>query len=367
MLCPSCGEDNPQTYHFCGMCGTLLQVKATALTAKLSPARKPAPTANHEDAQEHRPQPQTPPLPEFHPRPEASATGISGPSLLGLDESDPAPSSDEDAYEPFRRTQAGLEPNDPVTRRRRILALVALLLALGAAARWSYYSYTRITGSSTGTAASNRPAPVPSAVTPPQPATTAPPVPQPQASAQASQPAPADPKETPTAQPNTAKAPATAPTAITPAKSSETIAKADAPATPAMRVTATRPKAAPAARSSAQDSVVAANQPAPDAGGDADYRKGEAYLYGHGVAADCEQAMKFLKSASNKRSAKARSTFGTMYATGHCVPRDLPTSYEWFALALQVDPNNQILEKDLNAIWNQMTPPERELATKSKQ
>jgi len=67
-----------------------------------------------------------------------------------------------------------------------------------------------------------------------------------------------------------------------------------------------------------------------------------------------------------KQSAKARSAFGTMYATGHCVARDLPTSYSWFAQALRADPNNQILEKDLTAVWNQMTPPERQLAAKNK-
>ena len=100
--------------------------------------------------------------------------------------------------------------------------------------------------------------------------------------------------------------------------------------------------------------------------GDADYRKGEAFLYGRGGAENCDQAVKYLKSASARQNAKARSTFGTMYATGHCVPRDLPTSYAWFALALRVDPNNHILEKDLTAVWNQMTPPEREMAMKSK-
>ena len=88
---------------------------------------------------------------------------------------------------------------------------------------------------------------------------------------------------------------------------------------------------------------------------------------GRGVAENCDEAVKNLKAASAKSNAKARSAFGTMYATGHCVPRDLPTSYLWFALALQVDPNNQILEKDLSAIWNQMTPPERQTATRMKQ
>jgi TPR repeat protein len=101
--------------------------------------------------------------------------------------------------------------------------------------------------------------------------------------------------------------------------------------------------------------------------GTADFQKGEAYLYGRGAPENCDQAVKYLKSASAKSSAKAKSAFGTMYATGHCVARDLPTSYLWFAMALREDPNNQILEKDLSAIWNQMTPPERQLATRMKQ
>ena len=97
------------------------------------------------------------------------------------------------------------------------------------------------------------------------------------------------------------------------------------------------------------------------------FRKGEAYLYGRGVTENCDEAVKYLKAASAQKNAKARSAFGTMYATGHCVPRDLPTSYSWFALALRADPNNQILEKDLTAVWNQMTPPERQAATKMNQ
>lgn len=361
MLCPSCGEDNPQAYHFCGMCGTLLQGQSAARTSDLSGARKPAPTPNPESTEERRSQAQTlPPLPEIRPRSDEPMSAISGPSLLGLDEPNPARSIDDDVYDPFRSSRAVLEPDDHVTRRRRILALVALLLALGAAARWSYYSYIRATGSSTGATASNQPSPAssPATTSPQAPTAAAPANPEPQSATEASQPAPAAPEETHAEPPKSATAPA---------KSSETVAKAEAPSSPAMRVTAKRSKTTPAERSSAADSIVAAKMPAPEGNGDADYRKGEAYLYGHGVSANCEQAMKFLKSASAKQSAKARSTFGTMYATGHCVPRDLPTSYEWFALALQADPNNQILEKDLNAIWNQMTPPERELATKSRQ
>jgi len=125
----------------------------------------------------------------------------------------------------------------------------------------------------------------------------------------------------------------------------------------------------PAAEESAKAIVPKPTPVAPPAQpdtGDALFRKGEAYLYGRGVTEDCDQAIKYLRAASDKAHAKARSTMGTMYATGHCVPRDLPSSYRWFALALRADPNNTVLEQDLTAVWNQMTPPERQAATKSQ-
>jgi hypothetical protein len=99
--------------------------------------------------------------------------------------------------------------------------------------------------------------------------------------------------------------------------------------------------------------------------GDGLFRQGERYLYGRGGTQDCTNAIKYLKQASDKQNPKARSAMGTMYATGHCVPRDLPSAYRWFALALRVDPNNTVVEKNLSGVWNQMTPPERQLATKS--
>jgi TPR repeat protein len=138
------------------------------------------------------------------------------------------------------------------------------------------------------------------------------------------------------------------------------------PATPAKTARAEKGAAKREARAT---SAKVPNLPEPAAAdsGDAPFRKGEAYLYGRGAPKNCDQAVKYLKAASAKSNAKARSAFGTMYATGHCVPRDLPTSYLWFAMALRADPNNQILEKDLSAVWNQMTPPERQLATKMKQ
>jgi TPR repeat protein len=63
---------------------------------------------------------------------------------------------------------------------------------------------------------------------------------------------------------------------------------------------------------------------------------------------------------------KAQTLLGAMYATGHCVNRDLPIAYRWFAKALHGDPGNSRVQRDLEVLWKQMTPEERQLAMKSQ-
>ena len=55
-----------------------------------------------------------------------------------------------------------------------------------------------------------------------------------------------------------------------------------------------------------------------------------------------------------------------MYATGHCLPRNLPMAYHWFAVALHKDRDNTRLQRDLEMLWNQMTPEEKQMAIKSR-
>jgi hypothetical protein len=94
--------------------------------------------------------------------------------------------------------------------------------------------------------------------------------------------------------------------------------------------------------------------------------QGEDYLYGRGVQPDCALAGKSLLAAAAQSSLKAQSVLGTMYATGHCVTRDVPAAYRWFAKASHQEPGNVRLQKDLEALWGQMTPEERELAMKKE-
>ncbi|MGA7169640.1 MAG: zinc-ribbon domain-containing protein [Candidatus Sulfotelmatobacter sp.] len=92
----------------------------------------------------------------------------------------------------------------------------------------------------------------------------------------------------------------------------------------------------------------------------------ESYIYGHGVRQDCERGLRLLKPAAQS-NVKAMISMGALYSTGTCTPRDLPTAYRWFALALHKQPDNLALQDDLQKLWSQMTQPERQLAIKLSQ
>jgi hypothetical protein len=93
----------------------------------------------------------------------------------------------------------------------------------------------------------------------------------------------------------------------------------------------------------------------------------ERYIYGRGVRQDCDHGLHLLKPAAESSNPKAMISLGALYATGTCTPRDLPTAYRWFALALHKEPDNQALQDDLQKLWSQMTQPERQLAIKLSQ
>jgi Sel1 repeat len=345
VICPKCGEVNASNFLFCGMCGAILEAPRKArMPESLRPPASQAPV-----------KPPSPPIPPPRPAQER-VPPISGPSMLGLNQ----PSPDALRENAFSGMDSFFEPYEPKRAGRRILKTLFILALLGGGAWWGYsHGYIKSAWwkeirkpQATNPTAGTAPAPTePPVAKPTQEAKNAPPA---EPAAPASQTVP------PSDSPDTKPAEATrAPAEAKPARNEQ-------PANPAKLEK--HPKAAPLHARNAKPAVAPKEAPQAEAdSGDAIFRKGEAYLYGRGVKENCDQAMRYLKSASDQSHAKARSALGTMYATGHCVPRDLPTSYRWFALALQADPNNSILEKDLSAVWNQMTPPERQLATKLRQ
>jgi zinc-ribbon domain len=395
VICPKCGEDNADSFRFCGMCGAPLETPREARRPGSAPgldplSALPAPISTAAGRIANPPEVQRPQLVENAPWPTGNHVApISGPSMLGLDRpgptsaSQPSPSLDSLREKSFSGLDSFVEPERPKNGAGRIFLMVVLLAALGAAGWWTYTNYLSaveggkpaVATSNAGEAAAQKPA---TAANPPVQETnsgsnagsgqtsSAAQVPPPPAQV------PEGPSENATAGPDAAKK--TALDAETKAAAAETRSAAEV--YPSTSASAAPPPAitVPAHRSAPKhEPPLAASKPTNVAvsgavdSGDAAFRRGEAYLYGRGVPENCDEAVRNLKAASAKSNAKARSAFGTMYATGHCVSRDLPTSYLWFALALRVDPNNQILEKDLNAIWNQMTPPERQMATRMKE
>jgi hypothetical protein len=291
------------------MCGTLLETPVEA--------RRPAGAGlNHPGAVQPRPSQASPNQPTMDTLREKSFPGL------------------DSFFEPE-------QPEQSKHGGRRILLLLALLAALGGAGWWAYTNYFGVAKSREPEATTSSAGEAPVENTSTKPAAQAGNAGAGSGSAQKAGGTEAKPV---TAKPTHVAKP------VVSAKSA-----------PARKSAAKRAPGVPSAKASKLP------EPAADDTGDAAFRKGEAYLYGRGVPKNCDEAVKYLKAASAKSNAKARSTFGTMYATGHCVPRDLPTAYSWFARALRVDPNNQTLEKDLSAVWNQMTPPERQMATKMKQ
>lgn len=77
------------------------------------------------------------------------------------------------------------------------------------------------------------------------------------------------------------------------------------------------------------------------------------YLQGRGVRQNCEQGLIYLR-AVQPMSAKVRSQFGALYATGHCVPEDRVEAYRWFTSALALDPNNVWLKRQRDTLLARM-------------
>jgi uncharacterized protein len=94
---------------------------------------------------------------------------------------------------------------------------------------------------------------------------------------------------------------------------------------------------------------------------------GERYLYGRGVPQDCTRGLRYVKPAADQSVPKAMITMGALYATGHCLSRDLPTAYRYFALALRKDPENAALKQNAEMVWGQMTASERQQAIRMTQ
>lgn len=411
MRCPRCGNENSDSNRFCGMCG-----------GTLLPAPAPVPAAADRVAA-------TVPSAPARPNPSSSRDSggvqdspvISGPSFLGLN--DPGPRrtggvSDDPRGSPSSGNLDYLLQDEEEPSggggAKFVLILLALALAVGFGyLRWKNHGLPWLnlgankpaaTQNSDGSDANSIPPPSSSAPssTPSGAASTTPPSITPAPETPAVQPAADSPNSASPATSHATTNPAgNAPANAAPATSDaapsgdamKSGAEPTAVATPAAKDknkdknkdkdtdTAANDTAAdeadsnsPPADRSKSNAAVATPVPAPKphaaiprAALADNVAEAQKYIYGRGVAQDCERGMRLLKPAANQSNPKAMVEMGALYSAGLCTPHDLPTAYRWFALALRKDPDNQAVQTDLQKLWGEMTQPERQLAIKLSQ
>ena len=451
MRCGRCGNENPESHRFCGMCGTFLLAGAET---QASPGISASGSASHGAASS--PAPSRPPRVETpantlaspgSPRPSRVASSaespiISGPSFLGLNNPSPAEriprgnsiyALDQAPAKSSRNLDYLLEDDEQEPRRGRgkaVMILVALLLCAGLGyLRWKTGGFSWLTAeikaavqpatrpgppsqtdssspapatpgtATTGTdpsAAPASPSPAGDPSSPPAsqaagtnpasdnspsapagstntgPNNSAPSNSTPAGStgASAAQPAAGDASSRSTAAPSTSpaatppeaesKAPESNQSASTDSSAARPDSKTEAPAVPPERASA----GTPARKSGA----VPGSKPTPAIPSESVVIDAERYIYGRGgVAQDCDRGLKMLRTSAYQSNEKAMISLGALYSTGLCAPRDLPTAYRWFAVALRKEPDNPALQQNLQKLWSQMTRPERQLAIKLSQ
>jgi hypothetical protein len=359
--CTHCGYDNSPEYRFCGMCGASLAHPPISTKAPVKPPlRDITPVPNSlDDAR-------------VVEKPEPPIETVNGPSFLGLG-GDETKSEFHYLYE-----------DEPPRSYAGLIAVVIILAAVAGAGVWQWrhhgFPFNRLTAGNAPAASAS-----PSEVSPAQTQDQQTHVDKPMTGAgdvlptQPEQGKQADTGKTnefpaqggQTAPGTPGNAPANGGTAQQEAASDDsTPTKAPEEPKAQQEAKATPPGVTPAAKRSAARPPAPKPVPkaAPAAPGvktlpDADLElAGERYLYGTGVPQNCARAESSLRTAATHGNSKAETVLGTMYATGHCVGRDLPAAYRWFARALRQDPQNSRISADLQVLWRQMNAQERQLA-----
>jgi len=413
--CGRCGNDNAEANRFCGMCGAPLVAKnqadgqssSTAAGGNAAPrppvsaplVSKPAPQSSSVTVASlnARPAERTEsPHSYFQPEPRPGPV-ITGPSFLGLNT--PSFGAGGGTHRDRHDSSTGRDPLRPSSGNldylledeeehkggggKLILFVVALALAGGFGyLHWKSGGFDWLNGSDKK-AAATKPAPdvaqatsdSAGAQTGPTPSSSVPP---PAAAAPAT-PLPTDSGPGPAADATAANG--TSPTALQPADSQP-------PAVPTPNTSSVASDSSPHSSAPDSDQQSDAEEPPvatkavprktasakpyaakPSAGSKPYDSVGEAerYIYGRGVSQDCDHGLRLLKPSAEQSNPKAMISLGALYSTGTCTPRDLPTAYRWFAMALHQQPDNQPLQNDLQKLWSQMTPPERQLAIKLSQ
>lgn len=359
--CPQCGTENPPENRFCGNCGKALDEFMEAPAPEV-PARAQGSRAASID----------------HSEPHTPAPAYTG-GIFNLG----AP-----AEKPSRNLDYLLEDDEPRSHKGLVIGIIALLLVVGLGyLRWRNGSLpfanlmkpspktTAQTAEPAQPAATDQGAPAES-TTPPANPEPVPPANGPPAStapaagttppASTAPAASSGPGETPSAE---SKPPEqAAPSPVQPADQAPSAGPAAEQAAATPTPTAAAPvEAAPVAPEPKPAKPKPSPKTLPPTPAQDSVAMGERYLYGRGVPQDCSRGLRYVKPAADQANPKAMITMGALYATGHCLSRDLPTAYRYFALALRKDPENGPLKQNAQMVWAQMTEAERQQAIRMTQ
>lgn len=406
MLCEKCSSENPDSNRFCGQCGCALTrtvvpaisesspkpespVSAASSTFRSDVARQESELRQMREVQSPASDiPPAPPLSKlatatvleevpaadqgstnasvrepaqpWYSAPRAAKTrrgAITGPSFLGLSDSETADDAD----------LSYLYEDDPrrTGSARRWIAALTLIAFLGFIAyQWKQNPnwQSKIVGwakqASSGNASSTTPPP--QAPVPPDRSEQ-----QVQQQSSAGSSSPSNP-----GLPSEAGAEGTSSVRDSAATESSVDAAANTPSETGDKaeVTETEPhrdllQNSPAALKSQNPRESGEEQP--PSPGKALVVRAENLIYGRGVPKNCGQALVLLRSAADQGNAAARSKLGGLYATGNCVPLDRARAYNWFSLARQSGDHSVWVERNMGMLWGAMNAEERAQATHS--
>lgn len=89
----------------------------------------------------------------------------------------------------------------------------------------------------------------------------------------------------------------------------------------------------------------------------------EKYLQGRGVRKNCSTGVNLLRQAVSAGNPEADVKMGALYWSGTCVTHSNVTAYEWFSRAHGLEPQNRWIERSRNSLWASMSPEERRQAS----
>lgn len=375
--CVFCNHLNTPRHRFCGMCGKALPDPSRRAVKPAAPA-SPAPTAQaplRGIGGGARLQPEVParpiaPIPfdklraevpgsEVHPEPQASAPRPAAappatppnPAVSSPPQSAPRPRTS--LHEDANRDLSYLLEEDQAAPKPSRLPLIVGGVLLAAIA-----GFFAMRGGGKPTAPESVDGTTSGALSEPAPESKAPATrtqPKQESAAPVAEPAASD-----TGSSQTSKEPtpeAKSEEASTPSREAVTDAPPKEPVAPKARPVRPKVVAKPAPKQPAYSRKPSPSPPAATEPAAAETAAPASVA----ASSDCDR-VPALRRAADRGDAKARTGLGLVYYSGQCVPRDLPTAYHWYALALRANPDNTQLSAQLEAIWKQMSPAERQVA-----